>query len=78
MMDNDRLAAWGRILASSFACGAYFSALAFAYISDDKQSLAILEGMGGSAFTAAIGYWLGSSAGSAKKDHIISDKVPNR
>ena len=73
-MGDDKLASWGRIAASVLAGIAFFAALVTAYISDDKQSLAILEGMGGSAFIAAINYWLGSSSGSTKKDQVIADQ----
>ncbi len=66
----------GAIIMTTLAGIAFFASLAFAYLSDDKQSLAILEGMGGGAFLTAIQFWLGSSVGSRRKDELLALSSP--
>jgi hypothetical protein len=63
----------GRLLMTVLAAIAYFVALGAALYSDDKQSAAILEGMGGGFMGLAVGYWLGSSSGSKRKDEQLAE-----
>lgn len=74
-MSEDR-GGWGAIVMTTLASIAFFASLGFAYLSDDKQTLAILEGMGGGAFVAAVNFWIGSSAGSRRKDELLAASSP--
>lgn len=63
---------YGSIITSALASVAFCTALIIAYMSKDQPNLALLIGCVVTNFTAVVQYWIGSSAGSQKKDDIIS------
>lgn len=67
---------YGSIITSVMASAAFLSALVISYMSKDQTNLAMLLGVVAGGFNTVIGYWLGSSAGSQRKDDaLIKDKT---
>jgi uncharacterized membrane protein len=65
---------WGAIVTSVVAGIAFIVALTIAYMSKDQSNLGVLVGIVGGGFNTTIGFWLGSSAGSQKKDVLLANK----
>jgi hypothetical protein len=62
---------WGSIITSVMASLAFLAAILISYLSKDQTNLAMLLGVVAGGFNTVIGYWLGSSAGSQRKDDAI-------
>lgn len=58
----------GPILVSTLAMLIYGGALVIAFLSKDQGNLTILIGVAAANATTVVGYWVGSSIGSARKD----------
>lgn len=63
---------WGAIITSVLACLGFGAALVIAYLSKDSQNLGMLLGVVAGAFNTVVAFWLGSSAGSQKKDEALN------
>ena len=66
-----RVTDWGAVIVSVMALTLFLAAVVVAWVTKDS-SLGILLGMAGTNAGTAVGYWLGSSAGSAKKTELMS------
>jgi len=62
--------AWGAVTASVLTSVAFIIALVIAWMAKDQSNLSLLVGAVVANFTTAVGYWLGSSAGSRAKDEV--------
>lgn len=73
--------AWGAPVVSLVATAGFlaaFAALVFAPVVQDAGRAAMVNIMVGAlagGYTGVLGYWLGSSAGSARKDSVIANSV---
>lgn len=67
---------WGAIIVSVVALVTFTGALIVAFFLRDSGLLNLTVGAAIANGTTAVGYWLGSSAGSAKKDDLLSGKGP--
>lgn len=76
-----RLFEWGAITVSVIVLFVFIGAIIVAWMTKDS-SLPILLGMAGSNAGTAVGFWLGSSSGSQKKDStlsaVLSQKQPTQ
>ena len=63
---------WGAIAVSVLVCLIFVVAFAVAYFSHDTTSLSLLVGAAIANFSTSVSFWLGSSAGSQKKDERIA------
>src|SRR5271167_262106 len=73
-MDSKIVSLWGAIIVSVVALVTFTGALIVAYLMGDK-AVGLLNLTVGAAIanaTTAVGFWLGSSSGSQKKDDVIS------
>lgn len=61
---------WGPIVVSVVTMVVFLAAIVVAWLTKDS-SLPVLLGMAGTNAGTAVGYWLGSSAGSKAKDAKI-------
>lgn len=68
MWSIGQVMAVGAIVMSTLASLAFGGALVMAYLSTDQANLELLVGAVVSNFSTAVSFWLGSSAGSRKKD----------
>jgi hypothetical protein len=75
-MDTKSAAIYGAIVMSVIICVIFGAALVFGYLSDDRTILNMLVGAAISNFTIVVGYWVGSSSSSAKKDDVIAESAP--
>lgn len=62
----------GSVIVSIFALAVFAMAILVAWLAKDPTTLQILLGAAATNATTAVGYWLGSSAGSRAKDEIIA------
>lgn len=69
-----KLATWGAIVASGIAGAAFIVALVIAYLSKDQANLPLLIGSVISNFSTVVSFWVGSSAGSQKKDEMLGSQ----
>jgi uncharacterized membrane protein YjjP (DUF1212 family) len=69
-----KIAQWGAIIVSILACIAFAAALFIAYLSKDQTNLSMLMGVVAGGFNTVVAFWLGSSAGSQKKDEALINK----
>ena len=75
--------AWGAPIVSLIATLGFFAAFAalvFAPVSQDAGRAAMLNiliGALAAGYTGVLGYWLGSSAGSARKTELLQGSVPS-
>jgi glycerol uptake facilitator-like aquaporin len=72
---KDSVALWGSVLISAIVTFGFFAML-YLVIKNDipagSRDLAnIMLGSLGTSFTAVVGYWVGSSIGSARKDAAL-------
>lgn len=74
---NSRLMTIGAIGVSVITTLGFIGALVISYLSKDASNLSMLLGIVAGGFQAVLGFWLGSSAGSQKKDEVIAQKLPN-
>ena len=63
---------WGPIIVSTVALVTFTGALIVSWLSKDEGLLNLTVGASIANATSAVGYWLGSSASSAKKDETIA------
>jgi hypothetical protein len=75
-MDPKAITAWGAIAVSVVALVTFTGSLVVAFFSKDAGMLNLTVGAAIANATTAVGYWLGSSSGSAKKDETIAAVVP--
>ncbi len=68
-----RVAEWGAICVTIIVLLIFEAAIVVAWMTKDA-SLGILLGMAGANAGTAVGYWLGSSQGSAKKTDIMAGR----
>lgn len=68
-----RAGEWGAIIVTVIVLLIFEAAIVVAWLTKDP-SLGILLGMAGANGGTAVGYWLGSSSGSAKKTDIMAPK----
>ena len=66
-----RVAEWGPVIVSVIVLFVFVAAIVVAWQTKDP-SLGILLGMAGANAGTAVGFWLGSSSGSQKKDQVIA------
>ena len=69
-MDAKIVSTWGAIIVSVVALLTFTAALVVAFF-NDKSLLQLTVGAAIANATTAIGFWLGSSSGSQKKDDVI-------
>ena len=67
----------GAIVTSIISCLGFIGALVIAYLAKDTSNLTMLLGIVAGAFNTVVSFWLGSSAGSQKKDEVIAQKLPS-
>ena len=70
-----RVADWGPVAVSIIVLLVFLAAIVVAWLTKDP-SLGILLGMAGANAGTAVGFWLGSSSGSQKKDATIAAMNP--
>ena len=75
-MDPKVLSAWGAIVVSAVALITFLSALVVSFFFKDPGLLNLTVGAAIANATTAVGYWLGSSAGSQRKDDAIQRALP--
>jgi len=66
----------GAIVTSILAMSAFLGALIIAYATGDHASITLLIGAVIANSTTTVGFWLGSSAGSQKKDERLAGQAP--
>ena len=69
-----RVAEWAPVAVSVIVLAIFLAAIVVAWLTKDP-SLGILLGMAGSNAGTAVGFWLGSSSGSQKKDAAIAARA---
>jgi ABC-type uncharacterized transport system permease subunit len=67
------LMVWGAIITSILASLAFMAALVIAYLTHDTASQQQLVGAIIATFATVVAFWVGSSAGSQKKDERAAD-----
>lgn len=75
MMDPKAVAAWGAIAISVVSLITFTASLVVAFFLKDPGLLNLTVGAAIANATTAVGYWLGSSSGSQKKDETIAAAV---
>lgn len=65
----------GAIIVSALTLGAFTTIIVLAYMHNDNTSQALLVGAIITMAQTAVGFWLGSSAGSQRKDQVIAASV---
>lgn len=63
---------WAKPSISIFALALFLVAFVVAKLTNDNTSVAMLSGAAISMAQSVVGYYLGSSSGSADKSHVIS------
>ncbi len=71
-MNAQTLRDYGALAVSVLIVGALFLALMIAWKSGDNTSLSIIIGGIMTQFANVVGYYIGSSVGSAKKDEVLT------
>jgi len=75
-MDFRSIMTAGAVLVSVVTMGAFLTCLALAYHHGDQNSISLLVGAVIANATTTVGFWLGSSAGSQKKDEATQAPKP--
>ena len=70
-MDSKTASMWGAIVVSAVALLTFTGALVVAFVIKDPALLNLTVGAAIANATTAVGFWLGSSSGSQKKDDVI-------
>jgi hypothetical protein len=70
-MDSKTVSSWGAIIVSVVALVTFTGALIVAFFKSDPGLLNLTVGAAIANATTAVGFWLGSSSGSQKKDDVI-------
>jgi hypothetical protein len=70
-MDAKTVSAWGAIIVSIVTLVTFTGALVVSFFFQDSGLLNLTVGAAIANATTAVGYWLGSSSGSQKKDDVI-------
>ena len=63
---------WGAIIVSLSISISFFGALVYSYISKDQPNAALLVNSVVINMSLVVGYWLGSSVGSARKTELMN------
>jgi hypothetical protein len=63
---------WAKPIISGFALGIFVLAYAVAYLLKDEKSLLLMSGAAIGLAQQVVGYWVGSSASSTRKDATIA------
>jgi len=71
--DTGGMTLWAAPAVSILSIGIFLAALLIAYISKSDTALTLLLGVAATNFTTVVSFWVGSSAGSQKKDATISN-----
>lgn len=66
----------GAVAVSIFSLTVLLAALIITYLADNDTMLTVLIGVVATNATSVVNYWMGSSAGSARKDALISSQLP--
>lgn len=74
-MNGSKVSTIGAIAVSVLACITFLAALIIAYMSKDQSNLALLIGAVISQFSTIVSFWVGSSAGSQRKDSALLEKA---
>lgn len=69
-----KIAEYGTIAVSLAVFAVY--AIGFVFVRNDQTLLTVLIGTAAANATTAVGYWLGSSQGSAKKTDLMAANPP--
>lgn len=75
-MSSMHLSTVGAIIVSSLCCIAFGAALVVAYMANDEANKSLLTGAVIASFSTTVSFWLGSSAGSQKKDEALINRTP--
>ena len=70
-MDSKSASMWGAIIVSTVTLLTFTGALVVAFVIKDPALLNLTVGAAIANATTAVGFWLGSSSGSQKKDEVI-------
>jgi hypothetical protein len=70
-MDSKTVSSWGAIIVSMVALLTFTGALVVSFFFKDAGLLNLTVGAAIANATTAVGFWLGSSAGSQKKDDAV-------
>jgi hypothetical protein len=77
MKSHETLAMWGAIIVSVLVMAGFGAALALLFLAklptEGRDMALLLYGGINSMASAIVGYWVGSSMGSSRKDQTISD-----
>lgn len=74
-MDPKVISAWGAIAVSTVSLLTFTGSLVVSFLTKDAGLLNLTVGAAIANATTAVGYWLGSSSGSQKKDDTIAASV---
>ncbi len=73
-MSDKTVDIYGKIAVSIVVLVIFIGALIVAFLSKNENMLMILVGVAAGNSTTAVGFWLGSSSSSAKKDDALIAK----
>jgi hypothetical protein len=75
---NQNATLWGSIIVSAITLLTFTGALIVSFFFKDPALLNLTVGAAIANATTAVGFWLGSSSGSHKKDEVIGDALAGR
>jgi len=75
-MNPRELNSIGAVATSVLALLLFAAALAAAYVMKDQTAISLLDGAVVSMATSVVSFWIGSSAGSQKKDQMLASSIP--
>lgn len=75
-MDSKRIRLLGQIVTAFYSFGLFLACLIMAYLRNDSALINTLAGFVGGFASAAVTFYLGSSAGSQAKDDTIAASAP--
>jgi ABC-type uncharacterized transport system permease subunit len=75
-MEIKQVMVYGAITMSVLTSLVFLVSLLIAFMSKDQANLELIYGAVISNFTTSISFWLGSSAGSQKKDDVMQTTRP--
>lgn len=71
-MSGNPLLLWGAIVISVLNSLAFLGSLLIAYLSKDQANLALLIGAVIANMASTLSFWIGSTAGSARKTELLA------
>lgn len=75
-MNLTKVQVYGSIIISTLICCSFILVIYEAYSHGDQHTVDSLNGALVSAFMIVVGYWVGSSSGSQKKDALLLNSIP--